>query len=111
MGDRCLGRTQVPRKSNELQLFSDGSVQAALPAPQASEITLRFQRAKLIDAASDTGWSIPKEANADDVPYAILTFPTTIVTPANGCFLLSFDVGGHPDFDTPARYRVSFSNE
>ena len=22
-----------------------------------------------------------------------------------------FDVGGHQDFDTPARYRVSFSNE
>jgi hypothetical protein len=24
---------------------------------------------------------------------------------------LSFDVGGHHDFDTPARYRVSFSND
>ena len=167
---------------NELQLFSDGSVQTALPAPTASEVTLRFQCASttkirrirvellpdtrfpdgrlgrnperkslflfdieariagkdgdlrrtewqsctiskdssepdntdgvnLIDAASDTGWSIPREANADDVPYAILTFPSIIVIPANGCFLLSFDVGGHQDFDTPARYRVSFSNE
>lgn len=165
-----------------LQTFSNGSVQTALPAPNASEVTLRFDCASttkirrirveilpdtrfpdgrlgrnperkelmlfdieariagedgnlkrtewlsctiskdsrepdntdggnLIDAASDTGWSIPKEANADDLPYAILTFPGIIVTPANGCFLLSFDVGGHPDFDTPARYRVSFSSE
>lgn len=167
---------------NKLQLFSDGSVQNALPAPNASEVTMRFQCAtrtsirrvrvelltdtrfpdgrlgrnperkelmlfdieariagedgnlrrtewqsctisndsrepdntdggNLIDAASDTGWSIPKEANADDVPYAILTFQRIIVIPANGCFSLSFDVGGHPDFDSPARYRVSFSNE
>ncbi len=165
-----------------LPSFSDGSVQTALPGPNASEVVLLFRFASrteirrvrvellpdtrfadgrlgrnperkklmlfdiearivgedgelkrtewqsctvskdnqepdntdggnLIDAASDTGWSIPKVANADDVPYAIMTFPSNIVIAANGCLLLSFDVGGHPDFDTPARYRVSCSHE
>jgi hypothetical protein len=64
----------------------------------------------LIDAASDTGWSIPKHAKDNQPPYAILAFPDAIQFPKGGRFSLTFDVGGH-SFDAPARYRISFTDE
>lgn len=65
----------------------------------------------LIDNASDSGWSIPTRADARDRPCAVLVLRDALHLPADGRFSISFDVGGHPDFDTPARYRVSVTNE
>lgn len=117
--DRRLGRNP---ERKELLLFD---VSADRDGPQGRKQPLEWATCKisadaqdpsntdganLIDDQSDSGWAIPPLRPSQQSQDAVLAFREEQILSANGSLYLKFDVGGSPEYDTPARYRVAFSD-